>query len=70
MSQHQSKNADSKKFRTTISPSCRVKVVNAPDLVDCLTEAPFHCEYRLSFGSSYYCHHPQRLEIAARTSGG
>ena len=67
MNKHLPKKADSKKFPTTISPACRAKVMAAPDLMDCLTQPTFYCEYKLHFGSGCFCRHPKRMEIAGRT---
>jgi hypothetical protein len=36
-------------------------------LIYCLQAEAGRCGYALRFGSGYFCHHPKRLEIVART---
>jgi len=67
MNEDSPKKHHSKELPATISPACRAKAVSGSDLVDCLSEQMFRCEYRLSFGRSYFCNHPLRMEIIART---
>jgi hypothetical protein len=45
---------------------CRAKP-RTPELVDCLVDNPGLCPHVLSFGDSYFCKHPKRDEIIART---
>lgn len=51
-----------------ISPTCQARLIVAPDLVDCLVNPLVHCQYRLYFGTSHYCTHPQKVQIAALTA--
>lgn len=55
------KNTDKQLF-----PECRGKRI-ADDVVDCVTPNPNLCPYSMSFGYSYFCRHPLRKEIVART---
>lgn len=68
MNEDKPRKSRSRELPATIPPACRAKVMNAPDLVDCLTEDAHYCKDRLHFGTRLYCTHPQRLEIAARTA--
>ena len=47
---------------------CRARRIGVADLVECLAKQPTHCKFSLSFGHSFFCRHPQRLEIAAHTA--
>ena len=47
--------------------NCRASSFGGSDIVFCLEDDPHNCSYALSFGSSYFCLHPKRLEIVART---
>jgi hypothetical protein len=46
---------------------CRAKHAGFGDYVDCQVPNPDRCIYALSFGGSYFCLHPERFEIVART---
>jgi len=48
--------------------TCRAKAAGFSDYADCLVERPARCGYALSFGDGFFCLHPQRNEIAMRTS--
>ena len=37
------------------------------DMVYCMNEDADNCGYALRFGSGFFCHHPRRGEIVART---
>ena len=37
------------------------------DMAYCLREDAHRCSYALRIGSGYFCHHPRRREIVART---
>ena len=41
--------------------------VACSDRVECLGEPVFLCEHWTAIESSWFCHHPRALEIAART---
>lgn len=68
------------KHETSVSPpereqaegmdSCRGRRIGAADLVECQTARGGHCKYALSFGYSFFCRHPRRMEFAARPAGG
>ena len=45
---------------------CRAKH-SFENLYDCLVYLPYGCPHVLSFGFSFYCQHPDRAAIAART---
>ena len=47
---------------------CRARRIGVADLVECLAKQPTHCKFSLSFGHSFFCRHPHRLEIASRTA--
>ena len=46
---------------------CRAGHAGFGDYADCLVDAPSDCPYALSFGFHYFCRHPEREEIIART---
>ena len=46
---------------------CRAQPAGFGDYVKCLVHFPVECEYALSFGYEYFCLHPQRADIIART---
>jgi len=46
---------------------CRAKVFIPPDLVQCLADHPNSCPNTISYGGSYFCFHPDKLEIAKIT---
>ena len=48
---------------------CRARNLGNDDLFDCLISAPYECQYALHYGDSFFCRHPERKEIAARTPG-
>jgi len=37
------------------------------EMVYCLLENVRNCDFALRFGSGFFCHHPKRGEIVART---
>jgi len=45
---------------------CRA-TANVPSYPKCLVNNPAHCDYALGLGSVYFCQHPQKQEIIART---
>jgi hypothetical protein len=47
--------------------TCRALRSGQGDLFFCLNEERGICDHCLPFGESYFCRHPQRLEIAAST---
>jgi len=46
---------------------CRAQPAGFGDYVKCLVHFPVECEYALSFGYGYFCKHPERDQIVART---
>ena len=47
---------------------CRATPVGTPALTDCLVpRRPLNCIYALSFGGGFFCLHPERHKIEART---
>jgi hypothetical protein len=46
---------------------CRAKHAGFGDYADCLVEYPYQCAYALHFGQDFFCQHPQRADIIART---
>jgi hypothetical protein len=46
---------------------CRGESIGSTDLVDCLVPSPVECRYALPFGNGYFCQHPDRKGIVART---
>jgi len=46
---------------------CRAKRAGFGDYADCLVHLPVECGYALRFGEGYFCQHPQRADIIART---
>ena len=55
-----------KKRMLSIKAACRAKANGIGNLVECLGE-PHHCQLALRFGHVFFCQHPQRMKIAART---
>jgi hypothetical protein len=50
------------------SETCRAKLVGTSAIVlECLMPPPQDCGCALRFGNAYFCFHPNRWEIAART---
>src|SRR5690348_7310261 len=48
--------------------TCRARSLwSINESAECLVPPPQQCEYVLSHGSRFYCHHPQREEIVTRT---
>ena len=48
--------------------TCRARSLwSINESAECLVPPPQHCEYVLSYGSHFYCHHPRREEIVIRT---
>jgi hypothetical protein len=50
--------------------NCRARRSGIGDFVDCLVNRPYDCEHALSFANGFFCLHPQRAEIVARTEAG
>ncbi len=47
---------------------CRaIRLGGEDDLVYCLMEDAYRCAYAVRFGSGFFCRHPNRVEITART---
>jgi hypothetical protein len=47
---------------------CRaLRFGQSDDMVYCMNENADTCGYALRFGSGFFCHHPKRGEIVART---
>jgi len=46
---------------------CRVENIVPCKLFGCLVTAPSSCPHALPFGKGYFCLHPEREQIAART---
>ncbi len=46
---------------------CRAKGIGIASFADCLVDPPVICAYSQSFGFGYFCHHPEREVIIART---
>ena len=56
---------------TPVMEECRGRRVGTGDLVECKTRGRAgRCNFALSYGYSYFCRHPRRLEIAARAVAG
>lgn len=47
--------------------SCRARRSGHAHHADCLVEQPFGCQHVLTFGSAFFCLHPERDSIVART---
>ena len=45
---------------------CRARHV-ARGEAECLVENPIRCPHKLHFGNGYFCMHPERKQIVART---
>ncbi|MBI5685804.1 MAG: hypothetical protein HZC54_12080 [Verrucomicrobia bacterium] len=45
---------------------CRARQVQA-DLYECLVKNPHRCRYAQAYGYGFFCRHPERKEIVART---
>ena len=46
---------------------CRAKLITE-DVVDCLAVEQVHfCPHAFSFGYSYFCRHPQKMEFIEKT---
>jgi hypothetical protein len=50
--------------------ACLARSSDIGELVSCLTANSFLCKHSLNFGNAFFCCHPQRQEIAARTAIG
>lgn len=46
---------------------CRGRDMGIDDLVECLVKGPV-CAHAISFGRGFFCEHPRRKEIAAKTT--
>ena len=46
---------------------CRARRLANSDLAYCLVDAPYDCKHAVSFGSSFFCLHPERDGIISRT---
>lgn len=49
---------------------CGARLYAAPDVVECVAERPTWCEHVLYFGEGFFCTHPHRAKIVARTHVG
>ena len=49
---------------------CCGQRIGAVDLVECQAKQPSLCKFAFNFGYSFFCRHPRKLEIAARTTAG
>jgi hypothetical protein len=50
------------------SKNCRAKLIRTSTAVlECLVPPPQNCGHALKFGNAYFCFHPNRWKIAART---
>lgn len=50
------------------SKNCRAKLIGTSTMVlQCLVRPPQNCGCALRYGNAYFCLHPRRWEIAART---
>jgi hypothetical protein len=48
--------------------TCRARSMwSINESAECLVPPPQNCEYVLSQGNHFYCHHPRRQEIVIRT---
>ncbi|MGO8754676.1 MAG: hypothetical protein ACLQHK_05540 [Gallionellaceae bacterium] len=48
--------------------TCRANYSGIGDLFYCLNDMRGLCDYAMPFGDSFFCHHPQNIEIAARSN--
>jgi len=56
------------KHQPGFAKTCRAKAMgNIAEFAVCLVPPPQNCGHVFSYGHGYYCHHPQRQEIVART---
>lgn len=46
---------------------CRAKLAGFENYTDCLVKFGAVCEHAMSFGHGYFCRHPERDQIIART---
>lgn len=46
---------------------CQALKIGFGEWVDCLMPEPQHCPHAVAFGLSFYCTHPNRAEIVARS---
>ena len=51
----------------TDAKTCRAQSSGFADYADCLVKDPARCAHALRFGYSFFCQHPERLEIVKRT---
>ena len=51
----------------TDAKTCRAQSSGFADYADCLVKDPTRCAHAFRFGYSYFCQHPERLEIVKRT---
>ena len=55
----------------TVPARCVAKRIGTiTEFVECLVHPTPQCAFGFSYGYGYYCRHPKREEIAARTSSG
>ncbi len=53
---------------TPIPASCRAQAIGSiTEFAECLSQPVDACSYRIPFGLAYFCWHPARSEIVART---
>lgn len=61
-------NMEFKTLRKLPDPAvCRGEIIRA-QLVECMVEKPEDCPHALAYGCGFFCRHPERFEIAARTA--
>lgn len=46
---------------------CRAKNIHNPSAAECLVEPAPSCQFGFWFGGNYFCAHPDRKRIIART---
>ena len=60
---------DVPKMRILPDPAiCKTLKRGNVDLFDCLVKLPFECKYSVSFGSGFFCNHPERLKFLKKSS--
>ena len=56
---------------TNVSARCAAKRIGSIiEFAECLVHPTPQCSFGFSYGYGYYCRHPKREEIVARTSSG
>ena len=46
---------------------CRARDINLAGFAECCVSQPWGCRYAIGFGNGYFCKHPRREEIIAKT---